>query len=171
MKAQKGLYFITYIDERNLMSKRLENKIAIITGAGSIGPGWGNGKAISVLFAREGAKLLAVDINLKAAQETVDIIQSEGGEAIAYEADVSNTNAVKGIIERCVDAYGRVDILHQNVGIVKLGGPIDVSEADWDKTISVNLSSSFYACKHVLPVMLKQKYGVIQATGSVAGAI
>jgi len=151
------------------MSERLKNKIAIVTGAGSIGPGWGNGKAIAVLFAREGAKVVAADINIEAAKETVDIIHSEGGEAMALKTDVASSEAVKAMVDRCLDAYGRIDILHHNVGIVTLGGPVELSEADWNQTIAVNLSSCFYACKHVLPIMQKQQYGVIQATGSVAG--
>ncbi len=151
------------------MSERLKDKVAIVTGAGSIGPGWGNGKTIAVLFAREGARLLAADINIEAARETVDIIHAEGGDAIAHESDVADSEAVKGMVDRCVEAYGRVDILHHNVGIVTLGGPVEISESDWNRTIAVNLSSCFFACKHVLPIMLKQKYGVIQATGSVAG--
>ena len=134
------------------MPGRLTDSVAIVTGAGSIGPGWGNGKAISVLFAREGANVFAVDINTDAARETVEIIRSEGGEAVAHQADVSNANEIETLVSRCVNDYGRVDIFHHNVGIVTLGGPVEVSEADWQRTISVNLSSCFYACKY--PSML-----------------
>jgi NAD(P)-dependent dehydrogenase (short-subunit alcohol dehydrogenase family) len=151
------------------MPRRLTDRVAIVTGAGSIAPGWGNGKAISVLFAREGAKVFAADINTEAAQETVDIIRSEGGVAIAHKTDVSNANEVETLVSCCVEAFGRVDIFHHNVGIVTLGGPVELSEADWKRTISVNLSSCFYACKYALPIMLRQERGVIQATGSVAG--
>ena len=105
------------------MGERLKNKVAIVTGAGSVGPGWGNGKATAVLFAREGAKVYAVDINLNAAQETKEIIEKEGGICAVQKVDVSKSEEVKTMVGRCIETYGRIDILHNNVGIVVVGGP------------------------------------------------
>ncbi len=100
------------------MADRLKDKIAFVTGAGSIGPGWGNGKAVATLFAREGAKIFALDINVAAAEETRDIIAGEGGECTAYQADVTKADEVAAAVEACIAAYGRIDVLHNNVGIV-----------------------------------------------------
>jgi NAD(P)-dependent dehydrogenase (short-subunit alcohol dehydrogenase family) len=136
--------------------KRLENKVAIVTGAGSIGPGWGNGKAAAVLYAREGAQVFAVDVNLAAAEETRRLIQAEGGQCVAYAANVAVADDVRGLVETCVQTYGRVDVLHNNVGIVATGGPVELSEADWDRSMAVNAKSVFLLCKHVLPIMEQQ---------------
>jgi len=110
------------------MVERLKGKIALVVGAGSIGPGWGNGKATAVAFAREGAKIFCADINLAAAEETARIIRSEGGEAVAHRADASKTADVKAMIETCVSAYGRIDVLDNNVGIAEIGGVVEISE-------------------------------------------
>src|SRR3990172_3981549 len=100
------------------MGERLKNKVAIVTGAGSVGPGWGNGKATAVLFAREGASVFAVDTNLAAAEETKALIDGEGGKCTTQQADVSRADEVKVMVERCLDVYGRIDVLHNNVGIL-----------------------------------------------------
>src|SRR5437588_7228077 len=120
------------------MADRLKGKVSIVTGAGSSGPGWGNGKATAVTFAREGAKVLAVDINLAAAKETSEIIRSEGGTALPLRADVSNSDEVKALVAKCVAELGRVDILHNNVGINRKGGAAALSEADWDLVIDTD---------------------------------
>src|SRR5713101_95081 len=99
------------------MPDRLKDKVAIVVGAGSIGPGWGNGKATAVAFAREGAKVLCIDINEAAAAETVSLIQAEGGEASAFTADVTRQTDVGAMTGACIKAYGRIDILDNNVGI------------------------------------------------------
>ena len=151
------------------MGDRLKEKVAIVTGAGSSGPGWGNGKATAVLFAREGAKVLAVDLNLEAAEETQAIIQEEGGECTALEADVTQADQVDGMVGSCVDAYGRVDILHNNVGIVEMGGPVELDEEAWDRVCRVNLKSMFLTCKFVLPQMERQGSGAIVNISSVSG--
>ena len=104
------------------MVDRLKGKVALVVGAGSIGPGWGNGKATAVAFAREGARVFCADINLAAAEETARIIRSEGGEAVAHRADVSKAADVKAMIETCVSAYGRIDVLDNNVGVAEIGG-------------------------------------------------
>jgi len=109
------------------MGDRLKEKVALVSGAGSSGPGWGNGKATAVLFAREGAKVLAADINRDAALETKRIIEAEGGICEAVAGDVSRADDVAVVVDACVAAFGRIDVLHNNVGILKVGGPVDVS--------------------------------------------
>ena len=150
------------------MVERLKGKIALVVGAGSIGPGWGNGKATAVAFAREGAKVFCADINLTAAEETAGIIRNEGGEAVAYRADVSKAADVKAMVEACASAYGRIDVLDNNVGIAEIGGVVEVSEAEWDRVLAVNLKSAYLAMKHVIPVMVDQGGGSIVNISSIA---
>lgn len=149
--------------------QRLSGKIAIVTGAGSIGPGWGNGRATAVLFAREGAKVLVVDRDSAAAQETAALIANEGGTCDIVEADVTDARAVGRLVERCLDTFGRVDVLHQNVGASIPGGPVELSIEDFRAQIDLNLTSAFIGCKVVLPVMEAQGAGVITNVGSVGG--
>ncbi|RDD63753.1 SDR family NAD(P)-dependent oxidoreductase [Ferruginivarius sediminum] len=151
------------------MAGRLQDKVAIVTGAGSSGPGWGNGKAASVLFAREGARVVCVDLNESAAEETAGIIREEGHDALAIRADVANHDDVKSVVDRTVGHFGRVDVLHNNVGIVEVGGPVEASEESWDRVMNVNLKSMFLTCKYVLPIMQKQKGGAIVNVSSIAG--
>ena len=150
------------------MGDRLKEKVAIVTGAGSVGPGWGNGKAISVLFAREGAKVFALDMKLAAAEETGGIIAKEGGECSVFQADVTKSEQVKAAVDKCVSSYGRVDILVNNVGIVEVGGPLELSEEKWDHVIEVNLKSVFLTCKYAIPFMLEQGGGAIVNISSIA---
>ena len=150
------------------MTDKLKNKIAIVTGAGSIGPGWGNGKATAVIFAREGAKVLCTDINEEAAQETANIITDEGGVVSVISGDVSKSDHVQEIINRCLDEFGRIDILHNNVGIVKPGGAAEQSEDDWDRAMAVNLKSVFLTSKFCIPQMKKQKGGSIINLSSIS---
>jgi NAD(P)-dependent dehydrogenase (short-subunit alcohol dehydrogenase family) len=147
----------------------LENRVAIVIGAGSSGPGWGNGKACAVSFARAGAKVIAVDVNLAAVTETVALIRGESGQAEAVKADVTSSAELKKMTGVALERYGRIDIMHYNVGIVTLGGCIELSEEQWTKALHVNVTGCFLACKHVLPVMEKQGSGVILTTGSIAG--
>jgi NAD(P)-dependent dehydrogenase (short-subunit alcohol dehydrogenase family) len=148
---------------------RLQDKVAIIAGAGSIADGWSNGKAASVLMAREGARIFAVDRSLDAANETRDIIRSEGGECTVHCCDVSVASEVEAMVGACIAAYGRVDILFNNVGMQVVGGPLEVSEADWDKLMAVNVKSMFLTCRAVIPHMLKQGGGSIINNSSSAG--
>ena len=106
---------------------RLENKVALVVGAGSIRPGMGNGKATAILFAREGARVVAADINLEAAEETVNIIRGEGGEAIAVQADVTKEPDVKKLIETTISQYGKLDTVFNNVGIASGGTGLKVT--------------------------------------------
>ena len=150
------------------MGDRLKDKVAIVNGAGSVGPGWGNGKAAAVLFAREGAKVLAVDINPTAAEETRGSILEEGGECAIHQTDVSRADQVKAMVGRCLEVYGRVDILHNNVGILQVGGPEEISEEQWDHLFAVNVKGMFLSCKYVLPVMERQGKGAIVNISSFA---
>ena len=150
------------------MAGRLKDKVAIVIGAGSSGPGWGNGKATAVVFAREGAKVLCVDRVKAAAEETVGIIKGEGNEASAHVADVTKSGEIRLMVDACLKRYGRIDVLHNNVGIASLGGPVELSEEDWDKVNDVNIKSFFLTCKHVLPVMEKQGKGAIVNVSSIA---
>src|SRR6266478_3613799 len=148
--------------------ERLKGKTAIVVGAGSIGPGWGNGKATAVTFAREGAQVFCVDRNQAAAQQTVDIIASEGGAATAFTADAASASDVEAVVAACLKAYGRIDVLDNNVGIAEMGNVVDVSEASWDHVFNVNLKSAFLAMKHVIPVMARQGGGSIINISSIA---
>lgn len=152
----------------NAIGERLKGKVAIVTGAGSIGPGWGNGKAAAVLFAREGAKVFAVDINACAVHETKAIIDDEGGQCTLHQADVSKADEVRALVARCIDTYGRIDILHNNVGVVEVGGPIEISEENWDCLFRINVKSMFLTCKYVLPVMERQGKGAIVNISSIS---
>lgn len=150
------------------MAGRLKDRVALVFGAGSSGPGWGNGKATAVLFAREGATVMAVDRVREAAEETRKLIADEGGTAHAEVADVTSGADIKRVVDTLVAKCGRIDILHNNVGITAMGGPIEESEESWQRVIDTNLTSAFLACKHVLPVMLRQGKGAIVNVSSIA---
>jgi len=151
------------------MPGRLKDKVAIVTGAGSSGPGWGNGKATAVLFAREGAHVLAVDLKREAVEETVGIIRQEGHRGEAYVADVTEAADVDGLVRHCIASHGRIDVLHNNVGIVEVGGPVATDEASWDRVVDVNLKSMYLTFKAVLPHMERQGRGAIVNISSIAG--
>src|ERR1700737_1570153 len=148
--------------------ERLKGKTALVVGAGSIGPGWGNGKATAAPFAAEGAQGFCVDPNSAAAEETVKIIASEGGKAAAFTADVSRAGDVEAMVGACLKTYGRIDVLDNNVGIAEMGSVVEVSEADWDRVFAVNLKSAFLTMKHVIPVMARQGGGSIINISSIA---
>ncbi|MBL8690633.1 MAG: SDR family oxidoreductase [Rhodospirillaceae bacterium] len=151
------------------MAERLKDKVAVVVGAGSIGPGWGNGKAVAVLFAREGAKVVCIDVNRDAAEETASIIRAEGGEALTVKADVSKADDVDAAIKAAMDKYGRIDILHNNVGIARLTAIEEITEEEWDKVFDINLKSLMLTCRRVLPIMVKQGKGAIVNIASIAG--
>jgi len=147
----------------------LQDKVALVTGAGCIGPGWGNGRATAVLFAREGAKVFAVDRSSAAMKETLDRVTEFGGAIKTYECDVTDNAAVKAMIEACLSAFGRIDVLVNNVGGSAAGGPVELSEEAWDAQIDSNLKSVFLTCKYVLPVMERQGGGTIVNLASTSG--
>ena len=151
------------------MSRRLEGKVALVTGCGSVGLGWGNGKAISVLFAREGAKLYGCDIKREAAEETRGIIRGEGNECEVMRVDVAKSDDLRAVVDACIARWGRIDVLVNNVGIVEVGGPVEYPEDKWRRALDVNITSMFLACKHVLPCMERQGSGSIVNIGSIAG--
>jgi NAD(P)-dependent dehydrogenase (short-subunit alcohol dehydrogenase family) len=142
--------------------------VAIVVGAGSVGPGWGNGKATAVLYAREGAKVFAVDINRRAVEETAGIIRSEGGTCAIGVGDASREDDVARMVGESIATFGRVDVLHNNIATVKVGDPVQLSVADWDQSWRVNVTSMFLACKSVLPIMEKQRAGAIVNVSSIA---
>jgi len=153
---------------------RLKDKIAIIFGAGQAPgetPATGNGRATALLYAREGAKVMAVDRHLDSAEETAAMIRDEGGDAKAVQADVTIEDEVKAAVDACVAEWGRIDILHNNVGISVEGGDAEITEIKsdaFDRIVAVNLRSMVYACKHTLPVMRQQKSGAIVSISSMA---
>jgi NAD(P)-dependent dehydrogenase (short-subunit alcohol dehydrogenase family) len=147
---------------------RLKGKTGMVVGAGSIGPGWGNGKATAVTFAREGAQVFCVDRNPAAAEETVKIIAGEGGKATAFTADVTRGSNIEAMVKACLATYGRIDVLDNNVGIAEMGSVVGVTEAEWDRVFAVNLKSAYLAMKHVIPVMVRQGGGSIINISSIA---
>ncbi|MFM0470469.1 SDR family NAD(P)-dependent oxidoreductase [Paraburkholderia strydomiana] len=150
-------------------SGRLNGKVAIVTGAGCVGAGWGNGRAVAVLFAQAGARIFAVDKNPDAMEETIRRVREVGGDITAYGCDVTDSNAVKEMVEACREKYGRVDVLVNNVGGSSAGGPVALSEEAWDAQVAFNLKSVYLTCKHVLPVMEAQGSGSIVNTASTSG--
>ena len=149
---------------------RLKDRIAIVCGAGQTpGATIGNGRATAITFAREGATVVAVDRQLESAEQTAAMITEAGGQASAVQTDITDEDAVRKLVARCVGEHGRIDILHNNVGIGAGDQNVVRLEAEaWDRIFEVNLKSMFLTCKHVLPVMKDQGGGVIINISSVA---
>jgi NAD(P)-dependent dehydrogenase (short-subunit alcohol dehydrogenase family) len=150
------------------MGGRVAGKVTLIAGAGSVGPGWGNGRAAAVLFAREGAKVFAVDKNVDAMAETVARVGSDG-EIVTHVCDVTDGDQVLTMVQACRKAFGRIDILLNNVGGSAPGGAAELSEEVWDQQIDYNLKSVFLTCHHVIPIMIGQGGGAIVNTASTSG--
>ena len=148
------------------MSDRLKGKIAIVVGGGQTpGDTIGNGRASAILYAREGAKVMVVDYRLNSAEDTCQMIAKEGGEAIAFQADATKSDECKKMAETCVQHFGRIDILHNNVGIGDNDGGLNqVTEEAWDRILAVNMKSVIMPCKHVIPIMRGQRGGATQAS-------
>jgi len=147
----------------------MAGKVAIVTGAGSVGPGWGNGKATATLLARQGASVFLVDINPDAVNETHAIIEGEGGTCAVHRADMMVASEVAEMVRACIDRFKRLDILVNNVGGSAPGDPVSMTEEVWDRQIDFNLKTAFLGCKFALPVMVAQGKGAIVNIASVAG--
>lgn len=147
----------------------MKGKVAIVTGAGSVGPGWGNGKATATLLARQGAAVFLVDIDEAAAAETQDIITSEGNNCATHQCDMMVASSVEKMVQACQERFGRIDVLVNNVGGSAPGDPVTMPEEVRDRQIDFNLKTVFLGCKYALPVMAAQGKGVIVNVSSVAG--
>ncbi len=147
---------------------RMDGKVVLLFGAGSVGEGWGNGKAAAVAYAREGGRVACVDIDCAAAEATAAVIAGEGGEGLALTADVTDAGSIGGAVQAVMDRWGRIDVLHNNVGINLPGGAVEASEESWRRVIDVNLTSVFLTCKAVLPIMEAQGAGAIVNVSSLA---
>ncbi len=145
---------------------RLAGKVSVITGAGS-----GIGRAAALLFAREGARVVAADLNRRAAEETARMIRDVGGEAMAVEVDVSSTASVERMFEETLEAYGRLDVLVNNAGYGFAATVEQTDEADWDRLMAVNLKGVYLGCKYAVPLMRRQGGGVIVNTASVVALV
>lgn len=149
--------------------KRFEGKVAIVTGAGCIGPGWGNGRAIAVRLAEEGARVLAVDRDLARVEETLERAGELRPSIRAAQCDVTDSKSVAAMVAQARDAFGRIDVLVNNVGGSAAGGPVEMSEDVFDAQVDFNLKSVFLTCKHVIPVMEGQGGGAIVNVSSTSG--
>ena len=151
------------------MSGRLKDKVVIVTGAGCVGPGWGNGRATCVRFAEEGAKIFAVDLREEPMAETLSRVRETEGEIATYLCDVTDKVSVEAMVADCIDRFGRVDVLVNNVGGSARGGPVEMDEATWNQQINFNLTSVYLTCRSVLPYMAQQGSGAIVNTASASG--
>jgi NAD(P)-dependent dehydrogenase (short-subunit alcohol dehydrogenase family) len=151
------------------MAGRLNGKVAIVTGAGSRGPGVGNGKATAILFALEGARVLCVDQAKERAEDTVGLIRAEGGQAEAFAADVTRAAACRAMVDTAVERWGGLDVLHNNVGIESRTDLLDVTEQEWDTVMTVDLKSMLLATQAAVPAMMARGIGSIICVSSVAG--
>lgn len=151
------------------MAERLADKIAVVIGAGQTpGDTIGNGRAISVLFAREGAKVMLVDRNLEAAKETQAQIEEEGGQCFPFQADVTNIDDSQRVVDKCMEEWGRIDVFVYNVGTGDGRSSVTMPAKTWDTVFDVNLKGLFYMYRHVLPIMEKQESGVLINISSIA---
>lgn len=150
------------------MADRLKGKTAIVFGAGSSGPGWGNGKAAAVAYAREGTRVICIDLVQAAADETAAIISEEGGEALAIAADVTEQGSVDDAVATTMARFGGIQILHNNVGVTHMGGPVELSEEKFRAALDLNLGSVYRTAKAVIPAMLASGGGAIVNISSLA---
>ena len=149
--------------------RELQDKIALVVGAGCIGAGMGNGRATAVTFAREGATVICADLDEKSAEETASMIRAEGFSATAAGLDVTDEHDVAHLVEQIVADHGRIDVLDNNVGIAAVGGVTDLDPAEWDRVFRVNLTGAFHTMRHVIPHMVSSGGGSIVNISSVAG--
>jgi len=151
------------------MSLRFANKVAIVTGAGCVGAGWGNGRAIAVRLAEEGARVLAVDRDRARLDETLELAGAARASITPWVCDVTSSDSVAAMAAACLQTYGTIDILVNNVGGSAAGGPVELAEDAWDSQIDINLKSVFLTCKHVLPTLLAKGAGSIVNISSTSG--
>ena len=148
---------------------RVEGKVAIVTGAGSTpGPGMGTGKASAVVLAREGASVLLVDLHPDRAEETLRLIEAEGGKAAVFGADVTKAAECEAMVAAAVSTFGTVDVLVNNIGLASLGTVVDTSEEAWDRALDINLRTVFLASKYTVPVMAEKGSGSIVNISSIS---
>jgi NAD(P)-dependent dehydrogenase (short-subunit alcohol dehydrogenase family) len=148
---------------------RFKDKVAIVTGAGCVAEGWGNGRAIAVRLAEEGAKVFAVDRDLTRVEETIRLAGNVGSSIHAFACDVTKNDSIAAMVAACIERFGTVDVLVNNVGGSAAGGPVEMSEEVWDSQVDANLKSVFLTCKHVLPVMIAKASGAIVNIASSSG--
>lgn len=153
------------------MAGRLKDKVAIVTGAGSRGPGLGNGKATAILFAREGAKVLCVDAELARAQETVKDIEKESGTAHAFAADVTRADQCRAMVDEATRCWGGLDILQNNVGVESRLDLMETTEQEWDRVMAIDLKSMLLATQAAVPAMEKRGRGAITCVSSIAALV
>jgi NAD(P)-dependent dehydrogenase (short-subunit alcohol dehydrogenase family) len=151
------------------MPGRLAGKVAIVTGAGSRGPGIGNGKAAAILFAREGAHVLCVDQELDRARETVEAIAAEGGTAEPWQADVTRAADCHAMVQAALARWGGLDILHNNVGIESRKDLLETTEEEWERVMTVDLKSMLLATQAAVPPMVERGGGAVICVSSLAG--
>lgn len=153
------------------MAGRLKDKVAIVTGAGTRGPGLGNGKATAILFAREGAKVLCVDAELARAQETVREIEKEQGAAHAFAANVTRAAECRAMVDEATRRWGGLDILQNNVGVESRLDLMETTEEEWDRVMAVDLKSMLLATQAAVPAMEKRGGGAITCVSSIAALV
>jgi NAD(P)-dependent dehydrogenase (short-subunit alcohol dehydrogenase family) len=146
----------------------LAGKVAIVTGGGAVGDGIGNGRAAAILLARAGAKVVVVDRDGGLAKRTVEMIADAGGEAMAFEADVTKSAECAAMVAAAVQRFGRLDLLDNNVGIGSRGSVVDETEENWRRVMQVNVESMFLAAKHAIPEMRKVGAGAIVNVSSIS---
>lgn len=151
------------------MSLRFAGKTAIVTGAGCVGAGWGNGRAIAVRLAEEGAQVLAVDRDRARLDETLELAGAARAAITPWLCDVTSGESVAAMAAACLERFGTIDVLVNNVGGSAHGGPVELAEEVWDSQVDFNLKSVFLTCKHVLPTMLAKRSGAIVNVASTSG--
>jgi len=147
---------------------RFADKVALVLGAGSVGPGFGNGKATALLFAREGAKVFGVDRDADALAETASVIAAESGSFESHIANVTERAGLDRLVLACLDRHGRIDVLVNNVGGSAPGDPVSMADEVWNRQLDMNLSYVFHSCKRVIPIMVGQGGGAIVNLASIA---
>jgi NAD(P)-dependent dehydrogenase (short-subunit alcohol dehydrogenase family) len=147
---------------------RLAGKVALVVGAGASGPGMSIGRAVAIEFARQGAGIAALDIDLRSAEETAAIIAETGAKALALGGDASDPDAMEQAVARCLDRFRHLDVLHNNVGIMAFGDPVTLSLEDWDRVTAVNGRATFLAIKYAVPHLETTKGAIVNVSSIAA---